>query len=261
MSGSALVDPKGKLVGLVAKGQTGIGRCVPVEYVKELLAEASMNVTISPAVPVPGEEFKLTIAPSGPAESFVLATASFLSSSLPRPADFKMRAVDSGAWTGKYKLPAVADNGTFALRIVAKTRSGLSIERMARLAGVAQIKATIHSVKVTAKKAGGSAWDLSGGNPDVFYKVFIDGNLRTTTERVRNTFKHQNSTEFDCISSQQIAIEVFDADLARNDFVGRIFLPANPETGFGQLHLAEQQIERAEITLRPVPLRWPKTQK
>ena len=86
-----------------------------------------------------------------------------------------------------------------------------------------------------AYKASGSDWDL-WDSPDLFIKVFSGtGNLLYTSGVYQNTY-HSNDHYFDFFNSlrppNQYKIELYDADVSVNDYIGSATLKHKKGDGF-----------------------------
>jgi len=80
------------------------------------------------------------------------------------------------------------------------------------------VSATTIKVQMDSTKSNGLPWDAYNGSPDIYIKV--DGKSYRS-ERCQNSF----TCEFDVgyIGNSPLSIEVWDADVAKDDFAGSVF--------------------------------------
>lgn len=255
-SGSALVDEGGHLVGIVTRRYEGFARAVPVEFVRELLGEASLDVTFDPKVAGPSAgKVRVVVAPSGPVSKLVMGKAIVAGEKAGHALLFP---TDNGELSGTLTLPTRDDGDSpWPISVRATAASGTIFERIVRLArsddSRIPLRGTIHSVTLSPRKPNGWRWDAD--DPDPFCKVYVGSILAKQTPAVRNQIRFLDATEFDCTAGDRIRVVVYDQDIAKHDWAGEISFTAEPDETITRPTAGN--LEACDITLRPVPLRPP----
>lgn len=256
-SGSALIDEGGCLIGVVARRYEGFARAVPGTFIRELVGEASLDITFDPKVAAAGQ-VNVVVAPRGPASKLVLGKAIVAAK---KSAQTVLLPTHEGKLRGTLALPAENDGArTWPILVRATTVSGAVFERVVGLArsddSQVALRGTIHSVTLSARKANGWRWD--GDDPDPFCKVYVGAILAKQTNAVRNQMRFLEATPFDCNVGDSIRVVVYDKDISKHDMAGEIRFVAEPNQTITQPSTG--QIEACNITLRPIPIRPPFTE-
>ena len=87
----------------------------------------------------------------------------------------------------------------------------------------ASYQITIGSAQIDDSKLDGKSWDAFKGLPDVFVRVFVNGNLQFSTSVKKDTCTPEWDETFtiNYNDGDKIVIEVWDEDTASNDLIGR----------------------------------------
>jgi S1-C subfamily serine protease len=161
-SDSAVLDDAGQLIGILTQRYEGFGRATPVEYVKELLGEAALDVQFDPEVaPAEGGRVRVTVAPR---DSVAELTSGRIS------------------LAGDGESPIRLKPDGFELRYVA----GLNRVPQPRIA----LRGVIHSITLERLKANGWRWDAD--EPDPFCKLYVNDLLVKQTPAVRNQYRFRD---------------------------------------------------------------------
>lgn len=253
-SGGALTDQRGALIGIITHRYEGFARAIPVQFVQELLGEAALEVSLEPGeLPADGGKMGVVVKPRGPAEKLMFGRLRVLC----QPGvGSRLSAAEDGGVRGTL-LVENAEQGDEppAVYVCATDQSGRTFERLVAIPSSdgpkQRLRGVIHSVTIGPKKANGWRWDA--GLPDIVCNLYLDGLLAKQSPVARDQLRFLEATEFDCRAGDQIRIVVYDQDLARHDLAGEIRFTAGPD-----LHVTQPssgQIERCDITLRPIPPR------
>jgi hypothetical protein len=255
-SGSAVVDKQGRLVGIISHGYAGFGRAIPVEFVKELLGEAALDVAFDPAVaPEAGGHVRVVVKPRGPAEKLVtchveLPTVEAKGLTLTRRQD--------GSFTGTLRVPKHDDREPrLPVLVRAKANGGSEFERIVGLHRVAApkipVRVTLHSLTLKLVKANGWWWDAT--DPDPFANIYVNDTLVKRTASVTDQLRFLEATSIDCKAGDKVKMVVYDQDVAYDDLAGEIRFTAEPNLTVSKP--SEGQIECCDVTVRAIPLRLP----
>lgn len=256
-SGSGLLDEKGRLVGIVTQRYEGFARVIPVEYVRELLGEAALDVTFDPPVAEQTDgDVRIVVKPRGPANKLILGRAALGAGGRGKTL---LMPGQHGGLTGTLNIPANRDReDRFTVQIRATAESGVTFERIVGLNrstdAKTPLRGTIHSVTLKPLKPNGWRWDPDA--PDPLIKLYVNGVLVKETG-VRNQLRFLDATDFDCRSQDRIRIVVYDRDLLNHDYAGEITFTAEPDLVVTE---ATGQIAGCDITVRAIPLRPPAKQ-
>jgi hypothetical protein len=252
-SGSAVLDEASQLIGILTQRYESFGRATPVEYVKELLGAAALDVRFDPAVaPEDGGPVDVVVKPQGPV-SDLLHGLVWIPDQDQRPIRLKPAG---NTLIAKLRAPPRQD-GQPQLPIVvqATTPDGLGWERVVGLNRLERppvaIRGIIDSITLQRLKANGWRWDADA--PDQFCNLYVNGLLVKQTDAVRNQYRFLTETAFDCQAGDSVRIVVFDKDLSRHDLAGEICFTAEP--GLTVTRPTAGELQDCEITLRAVPLR------
>jgi hypothetical protein len=260
-SGSPMVDERGDLVGIVSRRYEGFARAIPVEFVRELLGEAALDITSDPTVADgPGRNVRIVVKPRGPASKLVSGRATRIGA---RSLETRLVPAEDGTLEGTLSISAKGDGGgdqQVPVRIRAITDTGFAFQRIVDLRPSGHrrvpLRGTVHSITLSRRKPNGWRWD--GDDPDPFLKLYVNGFLVKQTSVVRNQRRFLEATEFDCNAGDEIRIVVYDRDIRDHDWAGEISFTAEPNQPIREPTAGK--LDACEITLRPIPLRPPVTE-
>ena len=242
-SGSPVIDENGNLCGLVARHYAGFARAVPIQFVHELLGEATVAVNIEKA----GESTQLSVEPQGPANAF----AKVLVRPVGRDAATRLRK-RGDVWQGRLTPTTLAAHT--AIEIHATDEQGRTFQRIVPFDDrTSVLRATVESLLVAKEKANGFRWD--GDDPDPWFKLYVNDVLVKNAPVSRNQRRYMTPVTWDCGVGDRIRIEVWDKDFRKDDFVGTLKFTAKANQQIKRR--GSDQLEFCRLSVRQIPFRIP----
>lgn len=146
----------------------------------------------------------------------------------------------SGAWAVSSSCPAgCTSNGTTVSCAVDNTcTAGTNCEVSTDVcvagtcaAGLGRsYRVTVQSATAPVQNSAGEAWDIGGGAPDLFFVVFVNGEVVGQSTAVQDTFTATFNSYVDVLVQQgtEVAIQLMDEDVSSNDFIGGVTFVDGP---------------------------------